>query len=86
MKKKTRLYVGADTIFADNEEYSIEEDLEETMQCLKKANKEIERLNNIITYLEQYFNKREDYRYSQLVRETKEANIEWLKNAIKEEK
>ena len=28
--------------------YSIEEDLEETMQCLKKANEEIERLNNII--------------------------------------
>ena len=27
------------------EYYSIEEDLEETMKCLKEANKEIERLN-----------------------------------------
>lgn len=27
------------------EDYSIEEDLEETMRCLKEANKEIDRLN-----------------------------------------
>lgn len=47
---------------------------------------EIERLNNIIKYLEQYFSKREYYEFAQLVRETKEANIEWLENAVKEEK
>ena len=39
-----------------DEYYSIEEDLEETMKCLKEANKEIERLNNIIDELEKYIN------------------------------
>lgn len=56
----------------DLEGYSIEEDLEETMQCLKKANEEIERLNTeldktrlselhkeyVINELEKYVRKR----------------------------
>ena len=37
-----------------NLDYSIEEDLEETKKCLKEANKEIERLNNIINELEKW--------------------------------
>lgn len=41
-----------------NLDYSIEEDLEETKKCLKEANTEIERLQNIIEKLEKWLKER----------------------------
>ena len=43
-----------DELIQYNLDYSIEEDLEETKKCLKEANKEIERLNNIINRTTKY--------------------------------
>ena len=45
-------------------------------------NAENERLNKILEYLEKYFNEREYYEFAQLVRDTKEANIEWLNQGV----
>ena len=42
----------------------IEEDLEETKKCLKEANEEIERLNNIINEAIEYIKKHGDYNKS----------------------
>lgn len=51
---------------------------------VESKEKENERLNNIIKYLEKYFSEREYYEFAQLVRETKKANIEWLEGAVKD--
>lgn len=47
-----------------------------------KLQDEIERLNKVLKYLEIYFSNRENYELAQIVRDTKEANIEWLDKAI----
>lgn len=46
-------------------------------------NAENERLNKILEYLEKYFSEREYYEFAQLVRDTKEADIEWLNQGVK---
>lgn len=43
-------------LYWGKEDYCIEEDLEETKKCLKEANKEIERLNNIINETKEEIN------------------------------
>ena len=48
-----------------------------------KFREEEKRNKLILKYLEKYFSEREYYEFAQLVRETKEANIEWLKEGVK---
>lgn len=45
-------------------------------------NAENKRLNKALEYLEKYFSEREYYEFAQLVRDTKEANIEWLNQGV----
>ena len=68
--------------FYTNEKGEIKTENEQLKEWLIIANKEIERLNKVLKYLELYFSNREDYELSQLVRDTKQANIEWLDKAI----
>ena len=62
--------------------------LEEVEVCdilydkIYKMRDEIDRLNAVLGYLEKYFSDREYYEFADKVREIKQANIEWLENAI----
>ena len=50
-----------------------------------KMQDEINRLNAVLGYLEKYFSDREYYEFAEKIRETKQANIEWLENTINNE-
>ena len=51
--------------------------IEEVEQCEKQINN-VYRLKKGFEYLEKYFHDRQDYEYTELIRQVKEANIEWL--------
>lgn len=63
--------------------------IEEVEQCDKffysscERFDEIDRLNKVLEYLEKYFSDREYYEFANKVREIKQANVEWLNNALK---
>lgn len=77
-----------DELIQYNLDYSIEEDLEETKKCLKEANKEIERLNNIINRTTKYVESLsssgrgcdiyEDIK-QEILKELKGSDKEWVK-------
>ena len=62
-----------------NGKYQAFDDEQDLIELL---NREIERLNLGYSYLEKFFSKREDYEWAELVRQCKEANVEWLENAV----
>lgn len=53
-----------------------------------EIDKEIERLNKGLEYIELYWSNREEYEKNELLRQIrdKDTNIEWLERAIEEEK
>lgn len=58
------------------------------MTKLELANKEIERLNKVLEYIELYWSNREEYEKNELLRQIidKNTSIEWLDRAIDVEK
>ena len=58
---------------------------EQFEQNVEYQKKEIDRLNKVLKYLEKYFQEKEEYENAELVRQLKEANIEWLENALGDE-
>lgn len=59
--------------------------VEQDLKHQEKAQKEIDRLNKVLKYLEKHFQEKEEYENAELVRQLKEANIEWLENALGDE-
>ena len=55
---------------------------------LEEKDKEIERLNKGLEYIELYWSNREEYEKNKLLRQIrdKDTSIEWLERAIEEEK
>lgn len=49
---------------------------------LQEKDKELDRLNKCFIYLEKHFSKRQQYEDAEIVRQLKEANIEWLNQGI----
>ncbi len=64
------------------------EDFEKINNRLEKQEKEIERLNKGLEYIELYWSNREEYEKNELLRQIrdKDTSIEWLERAIEEEK
>lgn len=55
---------------------------------IEQKDKEIERLNKGLEYIELYWSNREEYEKNELLRQIrdKDTSIEWLERAIEEEK
>jgi len=83
-ERENLIHIVANKIIAD---YDIESPLKEELNNARIKNlaleSEINRLNSILKYLEKYFSEREYYEFAQLVRDAKEANIEWLEQGVK---
>lgn len=60
----------------------------EIFKWLENDEKEIERLNKGLEYIELYWSNREEYEKNELLRQIrdKDTSIEWLERAIEEEK
>ena len=72
----------------------VDEDIEERYaqglyeEQIEQKDKEIERLNKGLEYIELYWSNREEYEKNELLRQIrdKDTSIEWLERAIEEEK
>lgn len=64
-------------------EYSVGEYIKQEVEKLQQENI---RLNNIIKYLKNYCFEHEEYEITKLIEQLESANIEWLENALKENK